>query len=144
MRVAAVIVTYNRLPLLQTCVAAVRQQTRPADRIIVVDNASTDGTSEWLSSQRDLTVVTQPNSGSAGAYHSGIAAALASDDDWIWCMDDDGVPEVKALEELERQATRHDLAMAGPLVVTLDDPTELSFGLHGRRRVAEVVRMAPG
>src|SRR5580658_4151880 len=43
-RVIAVVVTYNRRDLLLEAVAAVQAQTRPADAVIVVDNASTDGT----------------------------------------------------------------------------------------------------
>ncbi|HEY7014396.1 MAG TPA: glycosyltransferase, partial [Streptosporangiaceae bacterium] len=42
-RVAAVVVTYNRRELLLESLAAVTSQTRPPDAVIVVDNASTDG-----------------------------------------------------------------------------------------------------
>ena len=44
-RIAAVVVTYNRLPLLQKCIASLRGQTVDCD-ILVVDNASTDGTAD--------------------------------------------------------------------------------------------------
>jgi rhamnopyranosyl-N-acetylglucosaminyl-diphospho-decaprenol beta-1,3/1,4-galactofuranosyltransferase len=40
----AVVVTYNRRELLEQCLDALLAQTRPPDRILVVDNASTDGT----------------------------------------------------------------------------------------------------
>ncbi len=46
--VAAVVVTYNRKVLLKECLDALLAQTRPLDSIIVVDNASTDGTRVFL------------------------------------------------------------------------------------------------
>src|SRR4051794_17819421 len=44
----AVVVTFNRLALLKRCLAALQAQTVAPHRIIVVDNASTEGTGEWL------------------------------------------------------------------------------------------------
>ena len=46
MRVTAVLVAYNRRELLQESLAALAQQTRPVDRLVIVDNASTDGAGE--------------------------------------------------------------------------------------------------
>ena len=43
-RVTAVVVTYNRRDLLLEALAAVHAQTLVPDAVIVVDNASTDGT----------------------------------------------------------------------------------------------------
>ena len=40
--VTAVVVSYNREQLLGECLDGLAVQTRPADRVIVVDNASTD------------------------------------------------------------------------------------------------------
>lgn len=51
--VAAVVVTYNRLALLKRCVGCLRGQTALCD-ILIVNNASTDGTEEWLAAQADL------------------------------------------------------------------------------------------
>jgi GT2 family glycosyltransferase len=44
------LVTYNRLPLTKRCVESWRKTAREHDRLIIVDNASTDGTVEWLGS----------------------------------------------------------------------------------------------
>lgn len=100
--IGAVVVTYNRLLLLQECITAIRSQTRPADEIIVVNNGSTDGTAEWLATQPDLTVITQPNSGSSGGQYTGIRTAYYKGHDWFWCMDDDTIPEPDALAALTR------------------------------------------
>ena len=48
LRVAAVVVTYNRKELLMECLEALLRQTRPLQAIYIIDNASTDGTPELL------------------------------------------------------------------------------------------------
>ena len=55
--VAAVVVTFNRSRLLLECLQALLTQTRPIDRIILVDNASTDGT--WIFYARTDTSITR-------------------------------------------------------------------------------------
>ena len=64
--VCALVITFNRVAVLRQCVEILRSQTRRPDEIVVVDNGSTDGTSEWLRQQPDLTVLQQENSGVAG------------------------------------------------------------------------------
>lgn len=104
----AVVVSYNRKDLLQETLAALRAQTRPLDRLIVVDNASTDGAAavaaklleSWGKQARLITL--QENTGGAGGFAVGIAAALVPDaaghvSDWIWVMDDNTVPSATAL-----------------------------------------------
>ncbi|CUT00840.1 glycosyltransferase family 2 protein [Candidatus Chrysopegis kryptomonas] len=46
--VSAIVVTYNRKNLLIECLEALRKQTRPIQGIYLIDNASTDGTPEFL------------------------------------------------------------------------------------------------
>ena len=98
--IAAVIVTRNRLALLQECVAAVRAQERAVDEVIVIDNASDDGTREWLAAQEGLTIIRQGNLGGAGGFWRGLKEGYARGHDWFWCMDDDTIPTPSALERL--------------------------------------------
>lgn len=98
--IAAIIVTRNRLALLQECLAAVRAQERGADEIIVIDNGSDDGTREWLESQDGLSVIRQGNLGGAGGFWRGIKEGYARGHDWFWCMDDDTIATPSALERL--------------------------------------------
>ncbi len=51
LRVAAVVVTYNRSDVLRNALTGLLAQTRPLDELIVVDNASTDGTSDMLAAE---------------------------------------------------------------------------------------------
>lgn len=99
-KIAAVVVTFNRLELLKKCIESIRNQTRSLDEIIVVNNSSSDGSLEWLMQQSDLTVITQENSGSAGGQHTGIKTAYEKGFDWIWCMDDDGMADKNCLMHL--------------------------------------------
>lgn len=102
MSIAAVVVTFNRLALLQECIAALRGQSRSPDEIIVVDNASTDGTADWLAAQADLTVIRQANLGSSGGQYTGIKTGYQKGHDWFWCMDDDTIPDPDALERMTK------------------------------------------
>lgn len=100
LNVAAVVVTYNRLALLQESIAAIRLQTSPVSNIIVINNSSTDGTEEWLLNQPDITTVTQPNRGGAWGFYEGVKRAYYANADWIWIMDDDSIPDPEALQKL--------------------------------------------
>lgn len=99
-KIAAVVVTYNRFDLVQRTISALKNQTRRLDAIIVIDNACTDGTSEWLDEQKGLLVIHQDNVGGAGGFWRGIKEAYERGYDWIWCMDDDVFPREDCLEQM--------------------------------------------
>lgn len=77
-----------------------RSQTYPLDKIIVINNSSTDGTEEWLATQDDLIVIKQPNIGGAGGFETGVRYCFENGADWIWMMDDDVFPNSDCLEKL--------------------------------------------
>ncbi|MEO6404089.1 MAG: glycosyltransferase family 2 protein [Ferruginibacter sp.] len=99
-KVIAVIVTYNRQKLLTECITALRNQTRAIDKILVINNGSTDSTESWLKTQADIEFITQPNVGGAGGFNKAIKTGFEKGYSWIWCMDDDGYPKSDALEKL--------------------------------------------
>lgn len=103
MKVSIVIVTFNRLNCLKKVVACVRQQTIQPNNILVVNNGSNDGTTEWLSAQSDITIINQNNVGGSGGFFRGMQEALKLENDWIWCMDDDVYPRPDCLENLLKQ-----------------------------------------
>jgi rhamnopyranosyl-N-acetylglucosaminyl-diphospho-decaprenol beta-1,3/1,4-galactofuranosyltransferase len=107
--VAAVVVTYNRRQLLMESLAAVQAQTRPADTVIVVDNASTDESAAAVRERFPGVRLERlaRNTGGAGGFAFGMALALATDADLIWLMDDDTVPEPGALAALLDARDRH-------------------------------------
>jgi GT2 family glycosyltransferase len=99
-RIAAVVVTYNRVNFLEVLINSLRNQTHKLDSIIVVNNSSTDGTTEWLNEQRDLVIITQINQGSSGGQYTGIKSAYEKGFDWIWLVEDDILPNENCLELL--------------------------------------------
>lgn len=109
-RLVALVVTYNRLDQLQITVQRLlAARAEGVDRIVVVDNASTDGTAEWLATQTDPALVVHRcdvNGGGAGGFEVGMRLAAARfDPDWIMVMDDDARPDagtVAAFHEAER------------------------------------------
>ncbi len=93
---SVIIPTYNRLGLLREELASVRSQRFLNFEVIVVDDGSTDGTSEALSKEGDwLRVLSQPNRGPGAARNLGAQAAhgeylafLDSDDLWFpWTLE---------------------------------------------------------
>ena len=132
-RVTAVMVAYNRRELLGEALEALAAQSRPVDRLVVVDNASDDGSGEaaeqalasWGDRARLIRLT--ENTGGAGGFAVGIAAAVAQPDvDWVWVMDDDTVPGPDALagalaaHERYRATGQDDLAVMGSRVVWTD------------------------
>ncbi len=110
--ITAVVVTYNRIDLLKECLQALREQK--VDRntqldILLVDNASTDGTKEWIDGivsagdaegRRIYATHLAENTGGAGGFYTGMKWAYEHGADAIWIMDDDTIPQADALQKL--------------------------------------------
>lgn len=107
-KIIAVVVTYNRLSMLQRVITSLQKQSVPIDEIIIVNNGSTDGTQEWLNGQHGLRVIHQANVGGSGGFYTGISEAAKKECDWIWCMDDDVFPSETCLESLLSHAATED------------------------------------
>ncbi|MEV4950502.1 glycosyltransferase [Paenarthrobacter nitroguajacolicus] len=102
--VVAVVVTYNRRELLQTTLEGIVAGTRVPDAVVIVDNASTDGTAEFLQQYQSpvtIDVVSlNTNVGGAGGFVVGMErAVLDHGADHVWIMDDDTEPQANALRE---------------------------------------------
>jgi GT2 family glycosyltransferase len=101
-RLVAVVVTYNRLAKLRVTLARLLEAPEAElAAVLVVDNASRDGTGDWLDSLDDprLSVCRNAeNIGGAGGFEQGMREAVQRwDPDWIVVMDDDARPEPGAL-----------------------------------------------
>ena len=105
--IRCVIITFNRFDLMKQVVNAVRNQSRKLDEIIVINNGSTDGSTEWLNEQSDLTVITQGNVGSSGGQYTGFKYAFEKGFDWLWTMDDDVAPVADCLENMLKLKDRY-------------------------------------
>lgn len=102
MKILAAVVTHNRCELLERCLDGLAQQSRACDEVLVIDNASSDGTPSMLE-RRGVLTIRQDNLGSAGGWHRAIEYALEQQFDAIWLMDDDGFPDPAALSRLEAE-----------------------------------------
>ena len=107
MQVSVVIPSYNRLHTLERAITSVFAQTQPAFEVIVVDDASTDGTREWLQRHHPAVKVihTGENRGVSHARNLGITASAG---DWIALLDSDDEWLPAKLEQQARlvQASR--------------------------------------
>ncbi|MDL1870594.1 glycosyltransferase [Deltaproteobacteria bacterium PRO3] len=123
--IIAVVVTYNRKELLKNCLQKIFFQNVPLQKVIVIDNASTDGTetqvkdSDFFKSGRILYFKLPSNFGGAGGFHEGIKIASTLKPDWIWLMDDDGEPRPDTLSNLLNMPER--FLFRGPLIIDILD-----------------------
>ncbi len=122
---AAVVVSFNRRELLERCLSALSQQTRPLDEIIVIDNGSTDGGPDMVRSlyPRVFLFETGVNLGGAGGFAWGVELAAERGHDYVWLMDDDGEPDFDSFEELMAAVESSDvpLSFAASMVTTHED-----------------------
>jgi len=93
--VSAVIPTYDRRDLLEGLLASLERQTRPFDRIIVVDNGSTDGSVESARRRGAEVIELGRNTGFAAAVNRGIEQA---DTEYVAVMNNDVELEARWLE----------------------------------------------
>ncbi|WP_346290802.1 glycosyltransferase family 2 protein [Sphaerothrix gracilis] len=148
-KVAAVVVTFNRKALLIRCLELLQQQTRTVDKIIVIDNASSDGTPDLLqdkgyldNSQIDY-VRLPANTGGAGGFHEGMKRAHTAGYDWLWLMDDDGYPAPNCLEKLLTVSDRFEVI--GSTVLSTEDASKLALKLrildaHGNFAIRQYIQ----
>lgn len=154
--VTTLIVTFNRRDLLGQAIAEHRAADRPADRLLIVDNASTDGTDAFLaelqrgwSGPGELVVDRlSVNTGGAGGFAYGIQRAYSLGTDVLWIMDDDVMVERDALECLLEAWVERPDDLHASIAVGTDAPDHFAWSLHladGRRLwdVDELVGDAP-
>jgi rhamnopyranosyl-N-acetylglucosaminyl-diphospho-decaprenol beta-1,3/1,4-galactofuranosyltransferase len=112
--VVAVVVTYNRSLLLLKCLSALATQSRRPDLILIIDNASEDGTKErlqeeaWLERPFVRYLRMPQNLGGAGGFHHGVRHAMELGGQNMWLMDDDAAPEPDSLRNLLASASNVD------------------------------------
>lgn len=103
-KVIAVVVTYNRKELLKEAIEALLNQDYNNCEILVVDNASTDSTREYIDELLKDTRVhyenTGANLGGAGGFNYGMKRACQMGCDFVWVMDDDCIVHKDSLTEL--------------------------------------------
>lgn len=114
-RLAAVVITHNRLAQLQRTLARLLAcDAAQLDRLVVFDNGSDAETARWLATQSDprLHVIrSERNLGGAGGFEAAMRACQSRfDPDWMVLMDDDARPMSDALMQFHARDRRaHDV-----------------------------------
>ena len=155
-RICAIIVTFNRKEWLGRCLKAVLSQSHKVDDIIIVDNASSDGTPLFLGESGliktieniaddellDVSIANRnihyfrlsENKGGAGGFYHGLKIAHESGKyDSYWLMDDDGYPSEGCLEKQLPFLTTYDYVM--PVSIDIDNHTRLSWATRKKNGV---------
>jgi GT2 family glycosyltransferase len=137
-KVAAVVLTYNRLHLLKECIAAIQSQSSPPDAVIVIDNGSNADTGDWLQTQKSITVVSiHPNVGPAAGIKRGLQEAYERAYQWIWVMDDDGLPHREALERL-LTSRPESIGAKNSIVLNKGDKKSLVFKMFNYKELGDI------
>jgi rhamnopyranosyl-N-acetylglucosaminyl-diphospho-decaprenol beta-1,3/1,4-galactofuranosyltransferase len=127
------VLTRNRKELLRRCLTSILNQTLVPNKIIVLNNASTDDTSDMLKEFPSIVteIYLQENIGGAAGFSYGIEICSKEDFDFIWVMDDDGYPKEDALQKLIEGFNELNNINVGVLNSIVIDPVsdEFTFGL---------------
>lgn len=140
-KICAVVVTFNRKDLLLRCLNAIKKQTYKPHTVLIVDNASTDGTQSLVESSGYYNslvdgiqfkyILLPSNQGGAGGFYNGMKCAYDSTEkfDAVWVMDDDGIPDTQQLANLVSYLPQYDYI--APLVLAEEDKAILAFNCNG-------------
>lgn len=123
----AVVCNYNGREHLPPCLKALAAQTRRPASVVVVDNASDDGSRELVA--RDFPdvrlIALERNEGPCPARNRGLEEV---EGEWVLLVDNDAVLAPDVLEKLERAAlTRPDAAVIQPRSVVDSDPATVHY-----------------
>jgi len=103
MKISVIIPTFNRLDLLKRAIDSILNQSIKPYDIIVVDDGSTDGTSDMIQQKyKSIKLIQQKNSGVSVARNNGIKNAQG---DWIALLDSDDEWKKNKLEEQVNKLT---------------------------------------
>ena len=128
-RLSIIIVTYNSRADIEACLRSVTDAKITIDReVVVVDNASADGTVEYLRERWPgvRVIVAGGNLGFARANNLGIRQTFS---ELVLLLNPDTVVQPGVVEALIAALERHpDVAVVGPRIVDAAGHAELSFG----------------
>jgi rhamnopyranosyl-N-acetylglucosaminyl-diphospho-decaprenol beta-1,3/1,4-galactofuranosyltransferase len=128
--ICAVLVTFNRKNMLAVCLRTILEAEVVPDKVLVVDNASSDGTPEFVEANfgAPVSVLRLPqNRGGAGGFKAGLAEALRLQYEFIWTMDDDHEVAPDALRRMTEAMSTLQCDVVGPLILAPSNDGRLSW-----------------
>jgi GT2 family glycosyltransferase len=123
--VTAVILNTNRREDTLACLESLHRQSYPNLSIIVLDNASTDGSNEAVRAQypRVQIIKLEQNLGYAGNNNVGIETAVQQGAQWVFVLNEDVILAEDAVSHLVSQAMEDpQVGMVGPMVYHYEHP----------------------
>lgn len=142
-RVVVVVLNWNEENDTAACLESILAQRGVALEVLLVDNASADGSGERLS-RRFPTIAylqTGANLGYTGGNNRGIEWARARGAAWVVVVNNDTIADPDCVHRLLAAASSDDrLAALAPLIVRYDDPARIWFagGRFARARAIGV------
>lgn len=111
-KITVIVCAWNEEQTIGACLASLRAQTRPADELIVVDNASTDGTAAVAQACPGVRVVSEPRKGLTRAREAGYRESTG---DVLAYLDADCRAPATWLARIEAMCAAPDVvAVTGP------------------------------
>jgi len=123
--VVSVILNTNRREDTLECLRSLGASSYPAQRVLVLDNSSIDGSPEAIrSSFPDAEIIIlEENLGYAGNNNVGILAALDIGADWVFVLNEDVTLAEDTITKLITAAQHDDtIGIVGPMVYHSDEP----------------------
>ena len=121
--VSIIIPTYNRCADLDRCLSSIKASTYHNYEIIVVDNASTDGTKAMIATKYSDSVtyiLKHENTMAAGGRNTGIAQAIG---EYCLFIDSDNIIDSQMIEHLVAKMQEDaSLGLIGPLMLYHENP----------------------
>lgn len=115
-RLGVIIVTFNRLNLLKECICACLEQSYPFEEIYIINNASTDGTKEYLNTLKESKINiynSKENLGGAYGFYKGIKHFEDSSLDYILLIDDDAILDENYNRDITKYIKPNDKKISG-------------------------------
>lgn len=128
-QIGMVVCTFNKKDFVLNCVQSIFDSNAKDFDVIVVDNASSDGTYEALTEtfgDRIIILRNSENLGGSGGFNTGLRYALEQGYPYLMCVDDDIRFDADAIPELKSFLDTHpDVGMVGSKICKMDTPDRL-------------------
>jgi GT2 family glycosyltransferase len=124
-KIVAIILNTNRKMDTLACIQSIEENQYPNIQIVVLDNASTDGSADAIKTLYPHVniLVLNENKGYAGNNNVGLEFAIKLNPDWIFVLNEDIILDKNALDEMMCEAKENPKAgIIGPLVFHFDEP----------------------
>lgn len=131
-KVFIILLNWNRLAEITDCLASLDRLDYPNYRVVVVDNGSTDGSTDRLAESRPEVALlcNGRNLGYTGGNNVGMRYALENGADYVWLVNNDTVVEPETLSRLVATGESSDrIGQVSPVIRFYEDPGRLQF--HG-------------